>query len=108
MNSLSILAISITTLGAALAAVGVARARRPAFNVAEYFHDLDADAARPVDEVEATLAQPFLVRVVKPFSGRALKSVTRLTPREYLERTQRKLLLSGLTGTMRAEEFVIA
>ena len=108
MNSLSILAISITTLGAALAAVGVARARRPAFNVAEYFHDLDADAARPVDEFEATLAQPFWVRVVKPFSGRALKSVTRLPPGEYLERTQRKLLLSGLTGTMRAEEFVIA
>ncbi len=108
MNSLSVLAISFTVLGAALAAVGVARARRPAFNVAEYFHGLDVDGARPVDEFEATLAQPFWVRVVKPFSGRALKSVTRLTPGEYLERTQRKLLLSGLTGTMRAEEFVIA
>ena len=107
MNSLSLLAISFTTLGAALAAVGVARSRRPAFNVAEYFHDLD-EAGRPVDEFEATLAQPFWVRVVKPFSGRALKGVTRLTPSEYLERTQRKLLLSGLTGTMRAEEFVIA
>jgi tight adherence protein C len=108
VSSLSIFAIALTTLGAAVAAVGVARARRPAFNVAEYFQDLDADAARPVDEFEATLAQPFWVRVVKPFSGRALKSVTRFTPGEYLERTQRKLLLSGLTGTMRAEEFVIA
>jgi tight adherence protein C len=108
VNSLSLLAISITTLGAAVVAVGVARARRPAFNVAEYFHDLDVEAGRPPDEFEATLAQPFWVRVVQPFSGKALKSVTRLTPREYLERTQRKLLLSGLTGTMRAEEFVIA
>ena len=108
MTSLSLLAISLTTLGAAVAAVGVARARRPAFNVAEYFHDLDVEAGRPPDEFEATLAQPFWVRVVKPFSGKALKSVTRLTPGEYLERTQRKLLLSGLTGTMRAEEFVIA
>ena len=62
----------------------------------------------PVDEFEAKLAQPFWVRVVKPFSGKALKSVTRLTPGDYLERTHRKLLLGGLTGTMRAEEFVIA
>ena len=108
MTSLSILAISFTVLGAGLAAVGVARARRPAFNVADYFNDLDADAAGPVDEFEAKLAQPFWVRVVKPFSGRALQSVTRFTPSEYLERTQRKLLLSGLNGSMRAEEFVIA
>ncbi len=108
MTSLSILAISFTVLGAGLAAVGVARARRPAFNVAEYFNQLDSDGAGPVDEFEAKLAEPFWVRVVKPFSGRALKSVTRFTPREYLERTHRKLLLSGLTGSMRAEEFVIA
>ena len=108
MNPLSLLAISFTVLGAGLAAVGVARSRRPAFNVAEYFNDLDADAGRPVDEFEAKLAQPFWVRVVKPFSGKALKGVTRLTPSDYLERTHKKLLFAGLTGTMRAEEFVIA
>lgn len=108
MTSLGLFAIMFTALGASLAAVGVARARRPAFNVAEYFHDLDADAGRPVDEFEAKLAQPFWVRVVKPFSGKALKSVTRLTPSDYLERTHKKLLFAGLTGTMRAEEFVIA
>ena len=107
MSSLSLFAITFTALGAAMAAVGVARARRPAFNVAEYFNDLD-EAGGPVDEFEAKLAQPFWVRVVKPFSGRALRGITRLTPSDYLERTQRKLLLSGLTGTMRAEEFVIA
>jgi tight adherence protein C len=108
MTSLGILAILFTGLGASIAAVGVVRARRPAFNVAEYFHDLDADAGRPIDEFEAKLAEPFWVRVVKPFSGKALKSVTRLTPSDYLERTHKKLLFAGLTGTMRAEEFVIA
>ena len=107
-TSLSILAGSVAVLGAMVAAVGVARSRRPAFNVAEYFHELDADAGAPVDEFEARLAQPFWVRVVQPFSGRALKSVTRLTPGEYLERTHRKLLLAGLSASMRAEEFVIA
>ena len=108
MTSLSILAGSVAAVGAMVAAVGVARSRRPAFNVAEYFHDLDTEAGAPVDEFEARLAQPFWVRVVQPFSGRALKSVTRFTPSEYLERTHRKLLLSGLSGSMRAEEFVIA
>jgi tight adherence protein C len=108
MTSLGFIAILFTALGASLAAVGVARARRPAFNVAEYFNDLDADAGRPIDEFEAKLTQPFWVRVVKPFSGKALKGVTRLTPSDYLERTHKKLLFSGLTGTMRAEEFVIA
>jgi tight adherence protein C len=108
MTSLSILAVLFTGLGASMAAVGVLRARRPAFNVAEYFHDLDTDAGRPIDEFEAKLAEPFWVRVVKPFSGKALKSVTRLTPADYLERTHKKLLFAGLSGTMRAEEFVIA
>jgi len=108
MTSLGFIAILFTALGASLAAVGVARSRRPAFNVAEYFNDLDADAGRPIDEFEAKLAQPFWVRVVKPFSGKALKGVTRLTPSDYLERTHKKLLFAGLTGSMRAEEFVIA
>ena len=108
MSSLSIIAISFTVIGAGLAAVGVARARRPAFNVAEYFQDLDAERGAPIDDFEATLAQPFWVRVVRPLSGRALKSVTRFAPGEYLERTHKKLLYAGLTGSMRAEEFVIA
>src|SRR5215218_2571328 len=110
MTSLSIFLGILTVLGGMVAVLGVARNRRPAFNVAEYFQDLDASAGTggPVDIFEAELAQPFWVRVVQPFSGKALKSVTRLTPRNYLESTHRKLLLGGLTGSMRAEEFVIA
>jgi len=110
MTSFSVLlAGSMALAGVAIAAVGMAKSRRPAFDVAEYFHDLDGAGANPtIDDFEAHLAQPFWVRVVQPFSGRALKSVTRLTPRDYLERTHHKLLLAGLTGSMRAEEFVIA
>ena len=108
MSFSSILAGSVAVLGAMLVAVGVARARRPAFDVAEYFHDLDVEAGQPADEFEARLAEPFWVRVVRPFSGRALETVTRFTPGDYLERTHRKLLLAGLNASMRAEEFVIA
>jgi tight adherence protein C len=108
MSSLTLLAGSVAVLGAMVAALGVARSRKPAFNVAEYFQDLDAVDGAPTDEFEARLAQPFWIRVVQPFSGKALKSVTRFTPGEYLERTHRKLLLAGLSSSMRAEEFVIA
>ena len=107
-SSLALLAGAVTVAGAMVAALGVARSRRPAFNVAEYFHDLDVEAGAPVDQFEAHLAQPFWVRIVQPFSGRALQTVTRLTPSDYLERTHRKLVLAGLTTSMRAEEFVIA
>jgi tight adherence protein C len=108
VNTFSILFLgSVALAGAAAAALGVTRSRRPAFDVGEYFHDLDADGA-VTDEYERKLAEPFWVRVVRPLSGRALQSVTRLTPRDYLERTHRKLLLAGLTTSMRAEEFVIA
>jgi len=101
-----LLASTVAVGGAATAAVGIVRSRRPAFDVAGYFHDLDDDET--TDQFERQLAQPFWVRIVQPFSGRALKSVTRLTPRDYLERTHRKLLLAGLSASMRAEEFVIA
>ncbi len=108
MPALSIVfAGAMAMAGAAIVAVGVARSRRPAFDVAHYFHDLD-EGNGATDEFERTLAQPFWIRVVRPFSGRALKGVTRLTPGDYLERTRRKLLLAGLTASMRAEEFVIA
>lgn len=107
MPAVSVLfAGAMAVAGAAIVAVGMARSRRPAFDVAEYFHDLDEVAA--TDEFERQLAQPFWVRVVRPFSGRALDSITRLTPGDYLERTRRKLMLAGLTSSMRAEEFVIA
>lgn len=101
-----LLAGSMAAVGAATAVAGIAQSRRPAFDVAEYFHDLDD--GEPTDQFERHLAQPFWIRIVQPFSGRALKSVTRLTPRDYLERTHRKLLLAGLSASMRAEEFVIA
>jgi len=107
MPAVSVLfAGALAVAGAAIVAVGMARSRRPAFDIAEYFHDLDEVAA--TDEFDRQLAQPFWVRVVRPFSGRALNSITRLTPGDYLERTRRKLMLAGLTSSMRAEEFVIA
>ena len=110
MESLGILAaLSFALVGAALAAVGVARAHKPALDLGQYFKDLDADG-RPeaADEYTQKLQTPFLLRVMRPLSGRALGAITRLTPSNYLDSTHKKLLLAGLTTRMRAEEFVVA
>ena len=45
--------------------------------------------------------------MIRPLSA-AFGSVARLTPGNYLETVHKKLLLSGMSGTMRAEEFVVA
>jgi tight adherence protein C len=96
---------------AAVAALGVAvafgwhRAHRPATDVAEYLRDLDYDAADPHD-YEARLEQPFLARVVRPLGARFFESISKLTPASYLDSVHKKLLLAGLSGSVRAEEFV--
>ena len=110
MENLAIfLAASFALAGAAAAVVGLSRAQRPALDFGQYFQDLDADGSLHVtDEYQQKLAMPFFVRVIRPISGKALGSIGRLTPRNYLEATHRKLLLAGLSGSMRAEEFVVA
>jgi tight adherence protein C len=96
-------------LAGAVIVVAGARARRPALDVGRYFDELDADGrVRPADEYSRKLTAPFLVRVVRPIRGRTLDFVTRLTPSNYLDSIHRKLLMSGLSASMRAEEFVVA
>ncbi len=102
-----LLTISIAAAGGMVAFVGVARMRRPALDAGEYLRELDSDPGI-TDEYDAKLAEPFFVRVVRPLSGGLVGLVSNLTPRHYLDSTHHKLLLAGLTGTMRAEEFVVA
>ncbi|MDQ4091840.1 MAG: hypothetical protein M3163_16320, partial [Actinomycetota bacterium] len=102
-----LLTISIAAAGGMAAFVGMTRMRRPVLDAGEYLRELDSDPGI-ADEFEAKLAEPFFVRVVRPVSGSLVGLVSRLTPRHYLETTHHKLLLAGLTGTMRAEEFVVA
>ena len=102
-----LLTLSLAAAGGMAAFFGVARMRRPALDAGEYLRELDSDPAVP-DEFEAKLAEPFFVRVVRPLSGGLVDIASRLTPRHYLDTTHHKLLLAGLTGTMRAEEFVVA
>jgi tight adherence protein C len=100
-----LLPVFLAVAGAAAVAVGLTRAR-PAGNVGQYLRDLDENVTF-TDEFEAKLQEPFIVRLVRPLGSGVASSVGRLTPRNYLDQTHRKLLLAGLTGTMRAEEFVV-
>ncbi len=105
MDLMLLLPVFLAVAGAAAVAVGLTRAR-PAGSVGQYLRDLDENVTF-TDEFERKLQEPFIVRVVRPFGAGLSNAVGRLTPRNYLDQTHRKLLLAGLTGTMRAEEFVV-
>jgi tight adherence protein C len=100
-----LLPVFLAVAGATAVAVGLLRAR-PAGDVGQYLRDLDENVTF-TDEFERKLQDPFLARVVRPMGAGIAASVGRLTPRNYLDQTHRKLLLAGLTGSMRAEEFVV-
>lgn len=104
-----LLTIILTAAGVTVAAVGMVRLRRPSLAVGDYLRDLDGPpGADGADAYERQLAEPFFVRVVRPITGAMADRVRQLAPSHYLETTHRKLLLGGLTATMRAEEFVTA
>jgi tight adherence protein C len=98
---------AVALVGALAVAMGVAMARRPAGDVEQYLRDLEDDGML-VDDFERKLAQPFFVRVVRPLTGQMTSVVARLTPRGYIESVHKKILVGGLAGTLRAEEFVVA
>ncbi|MDQ4133838.1 MAG: type II secretion system F family protein [Actinomycetota bacterium] len=107
MESLGVfLTFAVALAGAAAVAAGVAMRRHPAGDVEQYLRDLDDDGML-VDEYQRKMAQPFFVRVVRPVSGQVTSLIGRLTPRSYLESVHKKILLGGLAGTLRAEEFVV-
>jgi tight adherence protein C len=105
MDLMILVPVFLAVAGATAVAVGLTRAR-PAGNVGQYLRDLDENVTF-TDEFERKLQEPFIIRVVRPLGSGIAASVGRLTPRNYLDQTHRKLLLAGLTGSMRAEEFVL-
>jgi tight adherence protein C len=101
------LAFTAAVGGAIAVAVAYRTARRPATDLAEYLHDLDGDV-EVTDEYERKLAEPFFVRVIRPMSTGAVGRIAKLTPRNYLDSVHKKILVSGISGSLRAEEFVVA
>src|SRR3954470_19814555 len=81
--------------------------KRPDTDAVEDLQELAAEELG-VGDYEARMQQPFLTRIVKPMGERGLKAISGLTPSSYLDSVHKRLLLAGLAGTVRAEEFVTA
>ena len=102
------LVFGVVGLGVGAVVVTFALARvRVAGDAMEYLADLDDDAG-VVDEFQQKLTEPFLRRVVKPLGVGAFRQVASLTPSNYLDGVHKRLLTSGLSTSIRAEEFVTA
>jgi tight adherence protein C len=101
MDAALFLGIVLVLGGFAALVMGVAQ-RRPASDGAQWLSEMDEE---DVSEYEQLLAVPFLSRVVKPLSAGALERIASVTPSNYLDAVHKKLVLAGMSGTMRAEEF---
>jgi len=101
------LAFTAAVGGVGAIAFGTLMARRTAGGVEQYLHELDEGDLPVTDEFERRLSEPFLVRVVRPMTGGVWSLLTRLTPGSYLENVHKKILVAGLSSTLRAEEFVV-
>src|SRR5207253_3559533 len=101
------IALIVVAAAAAAVAIGVHRSHRPATDAAEYLRELELDTIGPGD-YEAQLEQPFFSRVVRPVAQHAFGTISKLTPANYLDSVHKKLLLAGMAGSVRAEEFVTA
>jgi len=101
------LAFTAALGGAAAIVVGTVLSRRTAGGVEQYLHDLDEGDSPVVDEFERRLSDPFLIRIVRPMTDGVWSLLTRLTPSGYLENVHKKILVAGLSSTLRAEEFVV-
>ncbi|MDQ6798482.1 MAG: type II secretion system F family protein [Actinomycetota bacterium] len=93
--------------GAAAVVYGTVMSRRTAGGVEQYLQDLDEGDLPVTDDFQRRLSEPFLVRVVRPMTGGVWSVLNRFTPAGYLENVHKKILVAGLSSTLRAEEFVV-
>ncbi|MBA3655235.1 MAG: type II secretion system F family protein [Actinobacteria bacterium] len=87
--------------------VGVGSRRAVGDAAAAYLRDLDNDGGDDADEFTKRLSQPFRSRIVAPLAESAMGLTRRFTPQHRVEAVHQRLLVAGLSATMRAEEFVM-
>ena len=104
-----LLAVAVALAGLGAVAAGVSR-RRVVGDPTAYLHDLEMDSMVDAegDVFSARLRLPFLTRVMRPLGSGVLSRVSSLTPRNYVLKIHRQLLLAGLSTSIKAEEFITA
>jgi tight adherence protein C len=107
MTATAFLPLVVALGGLVALSVGIARMRQPAAaDPAAYLRQLDDPGLEDADEFSKRLNEPFIGRAVRPLLDSVLKSVGTLTPRGHVDRVHQKLLVAGLSQSLRAEEFV--
>ena len=107
MTATALLPLAVALCGLVALAVGVAHRREPASaDPAAYLRQLDEGIDEDADEFTRKLAEPFIARALRPMAGQLLSFVGRLTPRGHVDRVHHKLLIAGMSQSLRAEEFV--
>jgi tight adherence protein C len=108
MDMFILLAVAVAAGGAVVIGAGVLQRRQPgAADAAVYLKQLDADMDdEDADEFTKRLNAPFVSRALAPVAQSVLGVIGRFTPRDHVERIHHKLLVAGMVGKVRAEEFV--
>ena len=107
MNVAALFPLMVALAGLAAVAVGLTRSHEPVADAAQYLHDLDLDPdLADADEFDKRMHSSFVARAVRPVAGAFLGWIGRLTPKNHVERVHHRLLVAGMTQSVRAEEFV--
>ncbi|MGH9072041.1 MAG: type II secretion system F family protein [Acidimicrobiales bacterium] len=98
----------VAVTGAAATALGVMRWRMVAHDPTAYLTELDANDAwsSGSSQFEQELRSSVTMRMIAPFAARTVTKVRVLTPRGYIDQIHDRLVVAGLAGRVRAEEFV--
>lgn len=103
---LTLLVVALMVAGLGLIAYGAVQARNPIADATTYLQSLDEDGDRRPDEFEDTLSEPFVRRVLGPAATHLFDLVGRVTPVAQREKVRQQLVLAGLAGKVRAEDFL--
>jgi tight adherence protein C len=98
----------IAVTGGAATALGIMRWRMVPNSPAEYLAQLDAeeDWSSGGSQFERDLRESVTLRMVAPLVANLVSKVRAMTPSEYVERIHNRLVVAGLAGRVRAEEFI--
>jgi tight adherence protein C len=107
MDMLTFAALIVAAGGAVVIAAGVVHSQEPVgADAATYLRQLDDDLDEDADEFTKKLNQPLMSRAIQPALRSLLGLISRFTPRVHVDRIHHRLLVAGLSGKVRAEEFV--
>ncbi|MTV25040.1 type II secretion system F family protein [Nitriliruptoraceae bacterium ZYF776] len=102
-----LLSLVVFAAGLGIVAVGVAGRRREVAVTQLLTGDDDPfPVAGDADVWQDQLADPITSRVLGPLAETLVERVRRLLPSSHLDSVRRRLLLAGLAGKLRAEEYV--